>query len=423
MSSGKKRNPLGLSLPPTVKEEGSGASLSDTPENKPELAAHLQSLVLSEPQVERMNEWKDQKKQASPFDLKFLRGVIDVAFYYWTPIWKRINFFSDSIGELKEEQLDRICELGHGNGGVVHKMRHRESGLILARKLVHLEVKPSVRNQILKELEVLHKCNSPYIVGFYGAFTNNNDISICMEYMDGLSLDIVLQYNQRISEKRVGRIAVAVIKGLTYLKEEFNILHRDVKPSNMLVNSRGEIKLCDFGVSCMLIDSMANSFVGTRSYMAPERLTGTRYSIQSDVWSFGLSLVELVLGRYPIPAPNRHEFARIFGVSPDEVRFDTPIDDGGDASEGPKTMAIFELLDYIVNKNPPQLPRGLFSDNFIDFVNKCLAKNVAERANLTVLIQEPFFREHDTQSDNGEFAQWVQEVIRKKTEHEAAAAN
>nr|UYO08133.1 MEK2 [Bursaphelenchus xylophilus] len=390
MSSGKKRNPLGLSLPPTVKEEGSGASLSDTPENKPELAAHLQSLVLSEPQVERMNEWKDQKKQ---------------------------------IGELKEEQLDRICELGHGNGGVVHKMRHRESGLILARKLVHLEVKPSVRNQILKELEVLHKCNSPYIVGFYGAFTNNNDISICMEYMDGLSLDIVLQYNQRISEKRVGRIAVAVIKGLTYLKEEFNILHRDVKPSNMLVNSRGEIKLCDFGVSCMLIDSMANSFVGTRSYMAPERLTGTRYSIQSDVWSFGLSLVELVLGRYPIPAPNRHEFARIFGVSPDEVRFDTPIDDGGDASEGPKTMAIFELLDYIVNKNPPQLPRGLFSDNFIDFVNKCLAKNVAERANLTVLIQEPFFREHDTQSDNGEFAQWVQEVIRKKTEHEAAAAN
>lgn len=69
------------------------------------------------------------------------------------------------VGELKEELLERICELGHGNGGVVHKMRHRTSGLIIARKLVHLEVKPSVRNQILKELEVLHKCNSPYIVG------------------------------------------------------------------------------------------------------------------------------------------------------------------------------------------------------------------------------------------------------------------
>lgn len=63
-------------------------------------------------------------------------------------------------------------------------------------------------------------------IGFYGAFTNNNDISICMEFMDGLSLDIVLQTAGPINEKRVGRIAVAVIKGLTYLKDEFNILHR-----------------------------------------------------------------------------------------------------------------------------------------------------------------------------------------------------
>lgn len=61
--------------------------------------------------------------------------------------------------------MERICELGHGNGGVVHKMRHKKINVVLARKLVHLEVKPSVRNQILKELDVLHKCNSPYIVG------------------------------------------------------------------------------------------------------------------------------------------------------------------------------------------------------------------------------------------------------------------
>lgn len=61
--------------------------------------------------------------------------------------------------------MEKICELGHGNGGVVHKMRHTKTNVVLARKLVHLEVKPSVRSQILKELEVLHKCNSPYIVG------------------------------------------------------------------------------------------------------------------------------------------------------------------------------------------------------------------------------------------------------------------
>ena len=56
------------------------------------------------------------------------------------------------------------------------------------------------------------------------------------------------------------------------MREKHQIIHRDVKPSNILVNSQGEIKICDFGVSGQLIDSMANSFVGTRSYMSPERL-------------------------------------------------------------------------------------------------------------------------------------------------------
>lgn len=59
-----------------------------------------------------------------------------------------------------------------------------------------------------------------------------------------------------------------VLKGLSYLRDKHAIMHRDVKPSNILVNSGGEIKMCDFGVSGQLIDSMANSFVGTRSYMS-----------------------------------------------------------------------------------------------------------------------------------------------------------
>jgi serine/threonine protein kinase len=85
-----------------------------------------------------------------------------------------------------------------------------------------------------------------------------------------------------------------------------------VKPSNILVSSRGETKLCDFGVSGQLIDSMANTFVGTRSYMSPERLQGTHYSVQSDIWSMGLSLVEMAIGKYPIPPPSPQELAALF---------------------------------------------------------------------------------------------------------------
>ena len=224
-------------------------------------------------------------------------------------------------------------------------------------QLIHLEIKPAIRNQIIRELQVLHECNSPYIVGFYGAFYSDGEISICMEHMDGGSWDQVLKKAGRIPEQILGKVSIAIIKGLTYLREKHKIMHRDVKPSNILVNSRGEIKLCDFGVSGQLIDSMANSFVGTRSYMSPERLQGTHYSVQSDIWSMGLSLVEMAVGRYPIPPPDAKELELMFGCQVEGDTAETPprprtpgrpLSFYGMDSRPP--MAVFELLDYIVNE-------------------------------------------------------------------------
>ncbi|EFO15648.1 STE/STE7/MEK1 protein kinase [Loa loa] len=358
---GKRKNPLNLSLPAAVKEKGDLRRDGTKDRSTFSLEDQIKQMTLTEPQKQRMQEWIKEKKLVP-------------------------------LNELNEDMLEKMCELGHGNGGVVSKVMHKPSKIIMARKLVHLEVKPSVRSQILKELDVLNKCNSPYIVGFYGAFTDNNDISICMEYMDGLSLDVVLKKVGKLKESRVGRIAVAVIRGLSYLKDEHRILHRDVKPSNILVNSHGEIKLCDFGVSGMLIDSMANSFVGTRSYMAPERLTGSHYNVQSDVWSFGLSLVELSVGRYPVPAPTAREYAELFNIPEEEVEFPEGTMPPSSATlSSPRTMAIFELLDYIVNEAPPLLPKNIFSDIFIDFVGRCVKKNPIERANLKTLSNHEFF--------------------------------
>uniref|UniRef100_A0AAF5I0L9 mitogen-activated protein kinase kinase n=1 Tax=Strongyloides stercoralis TaxID=6248 RepID=A0AAF5I0L9_STRER len=381
MASGKKRNLLGLSLPPTVKEDAGDPMIFNVPEVS--LEEKLMKMALSEPQKQRMHEWMTTK---------------------------------ESIGSLNADNVEIIEQLGQGNGGVVNKLRHIPTNVIMAAKMVHLEVKPTIRNKILQELEILHKCNSPYIVGFYGAFTVNNDISICMEYMDGLSLDIIVQRSGRIHENITGKISASVVKGLSYLKDEHKILHRDVKPSNMLVNSRGEVKLCDFGVSGMLINSLANSFVGTRSYMSPERLNGSEYSVQSDVWSFGISLVEISIGRYPIPAPTKYEFMKIFNVSEEQVILpegcawpkennpSTPITSPGE-------LAIFELLEYISKEDPPFLPLGIYSSDIVQYTAKCLKKNALERPNLKQLKNEPFYLKYENVEDNFEVVEWINKIL------------
>ncbi|XP_027202663.2 dual specificity mitogen-activated protein kinase kinase 1-like [Dermatophagoides pteronyssinus] len=363
------------------------------------------------------------------------------------------------VGDLvSADDFIEMHALGSGNGGVVSKVLHRPTQTIMARKMIRLEVKPVIRNQILRELKILHDCNSPHIVGFYGAFYSDGEINICMEYMDGGSFDLVLKNAGRIDEHILGKVATAVIKGLNYLREKHQIIHRDVKPSNILVNSRGEIKICDFGVSRQLTDSMANSFVGTRSYMSPERLQGMDYSVQSDIWSFGLSVVEMALGRYPIPPPNEKVLRMIFGDVYDP-KLDHPSSttssarqqqassstssttsspsiipesssssqqqnfgsnhsnssgSGGGGSDylAVQPLSIFAQLDYIVLDPPPTLPLSVFSREFKDFVDSCLKKNPSERPDLNGLMNHPYIKR--SEQEKLDIAPWICKVMNLK---------
>lgn len=156
----------------------------------------------------------------------------------------------------------------------------------------------------------------------------------------------------------LGKITESILGGLVYLYETHRIMHRDIKPSNVLVNSRGSIKLCDFGVATETVNSVANTFVGTSTYMAPERIQGGAYSVTSDVWSVGLTVMELAIGRFP---------------------FDSNDSAAGDrASAGP--MGILDLLQTIVHEPAPKLPQSeAFPVILHDFVAKCLLKNPEER--------------------------------------------
>ena len=176
------------------------------------------------------------------------------------------------------------------------------------------------------------------------------------DFLRNRSLDRVSRVFGPIRVDVLGKIAEATLGGLTYLYTKHHIMHRDIKPSNILVNSKGQIKLCDFGVSGELINSIADTFVGTSTYMAPERIQGEKYTVKSDVWSFGLSIMELAIGKFP------------FGSG--EQLSDADCEPAG----------ILDLLQQIVHEPAPTLPKSdAFPSILEDMIQRCLSKSPEER--------------------------------------------
>lgn len=313
-----------------------------------------------------------------------------------------IDFTSGSKFNISLNEVDTLEELGKGNYGTVYKVRHarpkmRRPGLglvgnkaipmtpspekeseieppptsssttniIMAMKEIHLELDEAKFAAIIMELDILHRCVSPYIIDFYGAFFQEGAVYICIEFMDGGSIDKL--YGDGIPENILRKITYASTQGLRTLKDEHKIIHRDVKPTNILVNTRGQVKICDFGVSGNLVASIAKTNIGCQSYMAPERISGGgiaaagansgsgTYSAQSDIWSLGLTIIECAMGRYPYPPETYNN--------------------------------IFSQLSAIVDGEPPDLPEEGFSPLARDFVRGCLNKIPKLRPTYAMLLQ------------------------------------
>jgi len=311
----------------------------------------------------------------------------------------------DRVGrELSLKDFDELGDIGHGSSGNVTKVKHNPTGLIMARKTIQSDEKSS--RLIANELQLLHECNSPFIVDFYSCVQSINGagINIFMEYMDGGSLNHVMKKCGRFSEDILGKVTISVISGVKYLYEKHRIIHRDIKPSNILINSSGEIKLCDFGVSRKVVDSIANTFVGTQTYMAPERAVANEYRVSSDLWSLGLSLVELALGRYPIPPPSHEELQEIFGIQFNPA-LEPPEQTRNPDVDQHTRQSIFGYIQYIVNEPMPSVPISCFSPEFKEFVDACLLKEDTRPDYKTLETYEYYKRSEKEKVDVGAFVE------------------
>ncbi|XP_004299508.1 PREDICTED: mitogen-activated protein kinase kinase 9-like [Fragaria vesca subsp. vesca] len=272
---------------------------------------------------------------------------------------------SSSSAAVSASDLERLEVLGHGSGGTVYKVRHKRTGANYALKIVKGDSDPTVRRQLYREIEILRRTDSPHVVHCDAIIEKpTGDMWILMEYMDSGTLESLLKQQGTFSEAKLVHVARQVLNGLNYLHGQ-KIIHRDIKPANLLVNSNMEVKVADFGVSKMLCRTLdnCNSYVGTCAYMSPERFDPDTYGgnyngYASDIWSLGLTLMELYMGHFPFLPP---------GQRPDWAT----------------------LMCAICFGEPPALPEGV-SEEFRSFMECCLQKESGKRWTAAQLLTHPF---------------------------------
>ncbi|XP_039288340.1 dual specificity mitogen-activated protein kinase kinase 7 isoform X2 [Nilaparvata lugens] len=281
------------------------------------------------------------------------------------------------------KDMKHLGELGNGTCGHVVKMLHKPSQTIIAIKQMRRSGNSEENKRIIMDLDVVLKSHDcPYIVRCLGCFITDADVWICMELMATCFDKLLKRFRQPVPENILGKIALSTVKALNYLKESHGVIHRDVKPSNILLDERGNVKLCDFGISGRLVDSKAKTKnAGCAAYMAPERIDPPDpkkpdYDIRADVWSLGITLVELATGVFPYR----------------DCKSD------------------FEVLSKVIQEDPPTLPTDQgFTPEFRSFVESCLTKDHSQRPKYKKLLEHSWLRRFEVEEVN--VAEWFAKAI------------
>ncbi|EAY89095.1 hypothetical protein OsI_10584 [Oryza sativa Indica Group] len=291
--------------------------------------------------------------------------------------------------DVRLSDFERISVLGHGNGGTVYKARHRRG--CPAQQPLALKLFASGDLSAAREAEILRlAADAPHVVRLHAVVPSaaggvEEPAALALELMPGGSLaGLLRRLGRPMGERPIAAVARQALLGLEAL-HALRIVHRDLKPSNLLLGADGEVKIADFGAGKVLrrrLDPCA-SYVGTAAYMSPERFDPEAYSgdydpYAADVWSLGVAILELYLGHFPLlPVGQRPDWAA--------------------------------LMCAICFGEAPEMPAAA-SEEFRDFVSRCLEKKAGRRASVGELLEHPFIAERDAADAQRSLAALVAEA-------------
>uniref|UniRef100_A0A8C2IM03 non-specific serine/threonine protein kinase n=1 Tax=Cyprinus carpio TaxID=7962 RepID=A0A8C2IM03_CYPCA len=248
-----------------------------------------------------------------------------------------------------------IGELGDGAFGKVYKAQNKETGELAAAKVIETKSEEELEDYMV-EIDILASCNHQYIVKLLDAFFYDNNLSFCVYCLCLSELD------RGLEEPQIQVICKQMLEALQYL-HSMKIIHRDLKAGNILLTLDGDIRLADFGVSAKNTKTLQrrDSFIGTPYWMAPEvvmceTMKDAPYDYKADIWSLGITLIELAQIE-----PPHHE------LNP------------------------MRVLLKIAKSEPPTLEKpAKWSMEFKDFLKKALDRNPETRPTAAQLLDHPF---------------------------------